>query len=126
MCIYCASLCRVSVCLSRRILDSEDSFPTGAIRAPGRVFMHPDLINVQHVDGDVVNVKYLVVLRNTTVRNILLPLLFFPLCAPLLPVCTYPQDTVLSAMRRDFVPSLNQAVHIAEHTMIHIEAALRA
>ena len=48
-------------------MDSEDSFPTGAIRAPGRVFMHPDLVNVNHVDGDVVNVKYLVIVRNTTV-----------------------------------------------------------
>mmetsp|Transcript_22231 Transcript_22231/g.32342 ORF Transcript_22231/g.32342 Transcript_22231/m.32342 type:complete len:333 (+) Transcript_22231:51-1049(+) len=84
----------------KKILDSEDSFPTGAIRRPGRLFMHPDIINVQHLDGDILNVKYLLILRNTS-------------------------DTVMSAMRRDFVSSFNQAVHIAEHTMIHIEAALR-
>ena len=29
------------------IYDSEDSFPTGSIRREGRVFMHPDLINLQ-------------------------------------------------------------------------------
>ena len=31
----------------------------------------------------------------------------------------------MSAMRRDFVTSLDQAVHTAEHTLIHVEAALR-
>jgi hypothetical protein len=31
----------------------------------------------------------------------------------------------MSALRRDFVASFEQGVHIAEHTMIHIEASLR-
>jgi hypothetical protein len=50
------------------IYDSEDSFPTGAIRQSGRVFMRPDLINLQQLDGVVFNVKYLIIVRNTTVR----------------------------------------------------------
>ena len=64
----------------RRIVDSEDSFPTGAIRAPGRLFMHPDLINVHHVDGDVINAKYLVVVRNTTVSVITVRVSLYTVC----------------------------------------------
>lgn len=55
----------------RKILDSEDSFPTGAIRKPGRLFMHPDLVNLHAIDGDIVDMKYLVILRNTTVVTLL-------------------------------------------------------
>lgn len=86
------------VCM--RIVDTEDSFPTGAIRKPGRLFMHPDIVNLQHLHGNMLNVKYLLIARNVT-------------------------DTAMSAMRRDFVTSLDQAVHLAEHTLIHIESALR-
>jgi len=86
------------VCM--RIVDTEDSFPTGAIRKAGRLFMHPDIVNLQHLHGSLLNVKYLLISRNTT-------------------------DTAMSAMRRDFVTSLDQAVHTAEHTLIHVEAALR-
>lgn len=55
----------------KTIYDSEDSFPTGAIRQNGRVFMRPDIINLQQLDGVLFNVKYLIIVRNTTVsRNI--------------------------------------------------------
>ena len=60
----------------RSIYDSEDSFPTGAIRKTGRVFCRPDLINVQRLDGVLYNVKYLIIARNVTVSlQILLSLL---------------------------------------------------
>jgi hypothetical protein len=48
-------------------IDAEDSFPTGAIRKTGRVFMHPDLVNLQLLDGVLFNTKYLIILRNITV-----------------------------------------------------------
>lgn len=51
----------------KTIYDSEDSFPTGAIRQNGRVFMRPDIINLQQLDGVLFNVKYLLIIRNTTV-----------------------------------------------------------
>ena len=51
----------------RTIYDAEDSFPTGAIRKSGRVFMRPDIVNLQQLDGVLFNLKYLVILRNTTV-----------------------------------------------------------
>lgn len=57
------------VCLLRSIFDAEDSFPTGAIRKNGRVFMHPDMVNTQKMHGDLFNVKYVLILRNTTVRK---------------------------------------------------------
>ena len=56
----------------RNIYDSEDSFPTGAIRKTGRVFCRPDLINVQRLDGVLYNVKYLIIARNVTVSPLLL------------------------------------------------------
>jgi hypothetical protein len=51
----------------KSIYDSEDSFPTGAIRANGRIFMRPDIINLQQLDGVMFNIKYLIIVRNTTV-----------------------------------------------------------
>jgi len=53
----------------KSIYDAEDSFPTGAIRKPGRVFMRPDLVNLQAMDGIMYNIKYLIILRNTTVSD---------------------------------------------------------
>lgn len=49
------------------IYDAEDSFPTGAIRKSGRVFMRPDLVHLQNLDGVLYDIKYLLILRNTTV-----------------------------------------------------------
>lgn len=51
----------------RSIYDAEDSFPTGAIRKSGRVFMRPDIVTLQQLDGVMFNVKYLLIVRNTTV-----------------------------------------------------------
>lgn len=50
-----------------RIFDAEDSFPTGAIRRPGRVFMRPDIVHLQDLDGILYDLKFLIILRNTTV-----------------------------------------------------------
>lgn len=55
----------------KSIYDSEDSFPTGAIRQNGRLFMRPDIINLQQLDGVLFNVKYLLIIRNTTVSHAL-------------------------------------------------------
>ena len=52
----------------KTIYDAEDSFPTGAIRKTGRVFLRPDIINIQALDGVIFNVKYLIIVRNTTVH----------------------------------------------------------
>lgn len=51
----------------RSIYDAEDSFPTGAIRKSGRVFMRPDLVHLQAMDGIMFNLKYLIITRNVTV-----------------------------------------------------------
>jgi hypothetical protein len=51
----------------RTIYDAEDSFPTGAIRKSGRVFMRPDLIHLQQMDGEIFHLKYLIITRNITV-----------------------------------------------------------
>lgn len=56
----------------RRIYDAEDSFPTGAIRKSGRVFMRPDLVNLQAMDGVMFHLKYLIITRNVTVSKYLL------------------------------------------------------
>ena len=53
----------------KTIYDAEDSFPTGSIRKTGRVFLRPDIINLQALDGVAFNVKYLIIIRNTTVRG---------------------------------------------------------
>ena len=52
----------------RTIFDSEDSFPTGAIRKRGRIFMRPDIVNLQMLDGKLFNIKYLIILRNEIER----------------------------------------------------------
>ena len=49
------------------IYDAEDSFPTGSIRKAGRIFMRPDLVNLEMLDGILFNVKYLLIARNVTV-----------------------------------------------------------
>ena len=53
----------------KRIYDAEDSFPTGAIRKSGRVFMRPDIVNLQQLDGVMFDLKYLLIIRNTTVSG---------------------------------------------------------
>eukprot|EP01035_Chromulina_nebulosa_P018513 gene18513-24230_t len=84
----------------KRIYDAEDSFPTGAIRKSGRVFMRPDIINLQLLDGIVYNIKYLLILRNTT-------------------------DTALSALRRNFFSHVDSELRTVEHTLTYLESALR-
>ena len=85
----------------KTIYDAEDSFPTGAIRKSGRVFMRPDIVNLQKLDGYLINVKYLVILRNVT-------------------------DTALSALRRNFFSNVDTELRTVEHTLSYLEAALRA
>jgi len=85
----------------RTIYDAEDSFPTGAIRKSGRVFMRPDIVNLQKLDGRLVNVKYLIILRNVT-------------------------DTALSALRRNFFTNIDTELRTVEHTLSYLEAALRS
>ena len=84
----------------KSIYDAEDSFPTGAIRKNGRVFMRPDIVTLHQLDGVVLDVKYLVIIRNTT-------------------------DTALSALRRNFFDTVDQELRTVEHTLTYIEAALR-
>jgi hypothetical protein len=55
------------MCSYRLIVNTEDSFPTGALRKPGRLFMRPDIVNLQEIDGQIMNVKYIVMVRNSTV-----------------------------------------------------------
>lgn len=85
----------------RTIYDAEDSFPTGAIRKPGRVFMRPDIINLQQLDGKLIHVKYLIILRNVT-------------------------DTTLSALRRNFFTNVDAGIRTVEHTLTYLEAAMRS
>jgi len=84
----------------KTIYDAEDSFPTGAIRKAGRVFMRPDLVHLQAMDGILFNIKYLLILRNTT-------------------------DTAMSALRRNFFSDIPMELRTVEHTLTYVEAALR-
>ena len=65
----------------KRIFDAEDSFPTGAIRKSGRIFMRPDLINLEMLNGIVFNIKYLIIARNVTVCLLLSTMLELSLIA---------------------------------------------
>jgi hypothetical protein len=84
----------------KSIYDAEDSFPTGAIRRPGRCFMRPDIVNLEQLDGVLFRVKYLIILRNTT-------------------------DTALSSLRRNFFTQVDLGLRCVEDTLIYLEAALR-
>lgn len=84
----------------KTIYDAEDSFPTGAIRKSGRVFMRPDIVNLQKLDGELFNIKYLIIMRNTT-------------------------DTILSALRRNFFTNLDTALRTVEHTLTYLESVLK-
>lgn len=83
------------------IYDAEDSFPTGAIRKSGRIFMRPDLVNIEKLHGVIFNVKYLIITRNVT-------------------------DTAISALRRNFYTNIEAELRTVEHTLSYIEAALKA
>jgi len=82
------------------IYDAEDSFPTGAIRKQGRLFMRPDIVNLQKLDGVLFNIKYILIMRNVT-------------------------DTAMSALRRNFVTNVDAELRAVEHTLSYIEAALK-
>jgi hypothetical protein len=86
--------------MCKSIYDAEDSFPTGAIRKTGRIFMSPDLVNLQKLDGKLFRIKYLIILRNVT-------------------------DTAMSAFRRNFFSEIDTGLRTVEHTMIYIQAALQ-
>lgn len=85
----------------KSIYDAEDSFPTGAIRKSGRIFMRPDLINLQKLDGKIFNIKYIIILRNVT-------------------------DTALSALRRNFFYTVDEELRTVEHILTYLEAAIRS
>jgi len=84
----------------KRIFDAEDSFPTGAIRRFSRVFMRPDLIHLQDLDGILYDLKILIITRNTT-------------------------DTAMSALRRNFFTHVALELRTVEHTLTYVESALR-
>jgi len=84
----------------KTIYDAEDSFPTGAIRKQGRLFMRPDIVNLQKLDGVLFNIKYLLIIRNVT-------------------------DTAMSALRRNFVTNVDAELRAVEHTLTYIESALK-
>ena len=84
----------------KSIYDAEDSFPTGAIRKQGRLFMRPDIVNLQKLDGVVFNIKYLLIMRNVT-------------------------DTAMSALRRNFVTNVDAELRAVEHTLSYIESSLK-
>jgi hypothetical protein len=65
----------------KRIFDAEDSFPTGAIRAPGRVFMRPDIVHLQDLDGILYDLKFLIILRNSTVVYVYVVCLIVLFCS---------------------------------------------
>ena len=82
------------------IYDAEDSFPTGAIRKSGRIFMRPDIVNIEKLHGVLFNVKYLIITRNVT-------------------------DTAISALRRNFYTNVETELRTVEHTLTYIESALK-
>jgi hypothetical protein len=84
----------------KTIFDSEDSFPTGAIRKSGRMFNRPDIVNLQELDGVLINVKYLLIMRNVT-------------------------DTAMSALRRNFVTNVDAELRAVEHTLSYLESSLQ-
>jgi hypothetical protein len=84
----------------KSIFDAEDSFPTGAIRKTGRVYMRPDIVNLEQLDGVLFRVKYLIIARNTT-------------------------DTALSSLRRNFFTHVDLGLRCVEQTLTYLESALR-
>ena len=84
----------------KTIFDAEDSFPTGAIRKTGRVYMRPDIVNLEQLDGVLFRVKYLIIARNAT-------------------------DTVLSSLRRNFFTHVDLGLRCNEQTLTYLESALR-
>ena len=84
----------------RSIFDAEDSFPTGAIRKHGRVYMRPDIVNLEQLDGVLFRVKYLIIARNAT-------------------------DTALSSLRRNFFTHVDLGLRCVEQTLTYMESSLR-
>lgn len=82
------------------IYDGQDSFPTGSVREAGRVFIRPDLVNIQKLHGKLYNVKYFVILRNIS-------------------------DTVMSSLARNYFNSTDEALRTIEQNLIYMESALR-
>lgn len=100
----------------KRIYDAEDSFPTGAIRKNSRLFMRPDLVHLQALDGILYDLKFLIITRNITVNFSMLEFYYFNI---------YYQDTALSALRRNFFLHVALELRTVEHTLTYVEAALR-
>jgi hypothetical protein len=62
--------------------------------------MHPDLVNLQAIDGDIVDMKYLVIVRNTTVSNWPAPL-WLILCRTL--SCQLSGETLWHPLSKGFI-----------------------
>jgi hypothetical protein len=57
------------VSLNRSIYSGVDPFPFAGPRVKGRVLHHMDLATLQQLDGDLFDIKYLLLVRNATVRK---------------------------------------------------------
>lgn len=84
----------------RQVFDAIDSFPYGLVKFGGRAMNHPDLRNIQSLDGVLFNIKYLILVRNLT-------------------------DSAVSALGRRFVQNIDEAVRTSEQNMVYMEAAMR-
>mmetsp|Transcript_13286 Transcript_13286/g.24538 ORF Transcript_13286/g.24538 Transcript_13286/m.24538 type:complete len:602 (-) Transcript_13286:131-1936(-) len=84
----------------RTSFDALDSFPYGVTESRGRQMNHPDLVNLQQLDGIAFRLKYLVLVRNAT-------------------------DSTMSALGRRFVKNVDAAVRTVEMSLAYMDAALR-
>ena len=48
------------------LFDYQDSFPFQMVRSPMRAFNHPDMSNLEYLNGKIFNIKYVVLVRNVT------------------------------------------------------------
>lgn len=84
----------------RTAFDALDSFPYSLTESRGRQMNHPDLVNLQQLDGIAFRLKYLILVRNAT-------------------------DSTMSALGRRFVKNVDAAVRTVEMSLAYMDAALR-
>jgi hypothetical protein len=112
------------------ILNSLDSFPFGLTSKGhdstvrdghrGRAMNHPDIVNLQALDGVLFNIKYLVLVRNVTVSISLSHSSHQHLLLSLA------KDASISALSRRFLDNVDELLRGVEMNLLYLEASLRA
>jgi len=84
----------------RTIYDGLNSFPHGYMKHTGRMFAHPDIVNLQMLDGVLFDIRYIVMVRNTV-------------------------ETVVTSLSRRAARGVDETLRGAESNLVYMEHALR-